>query len=124
MLLINFGNGTMNKDKELSFRDYEEFADALKNKDINFATIITNSIQVINSSLSLKVLLNFILYYIYIFYFLNKSVNHSNWSGNIHIADINIPIIIIGIPIMGDAIHNIKPIINNEPPEIINQLFC
>ena len=28
----------------LSFKDYEEFADALKNKDINFATIITNSI--------------------------------------------------------------------------------
>ena len=44
MLLKNFGNGTMNKDKVLSFRDYEEFADALKNKDINFATIITNSI--------------------------------------------------------------------------------
>ena len=44
MLLKNFGNGTMNKDKELSFKEYEEFADALKNKDINFATIITNSI--------------------------------------------------------------------------------
>ena len=44
MLLKNFGNGTMSKDKELLFKNYEEFADALKNKDINFATIITNSI--------------------------------------------------------------------------------